>query len=131
MQSSPSQPSLDALHDHGPLELREHAAHLEHRLSRWRACVDALWVQVEIDLRAVYFAEKYHKVLQAAAQPAHGPRSHDAELAARHVPAQHVELRALVASLGPTVAFVRIFSRNLPATPLAGCAQFEPLVLIR
>src|SRR6476646_8759782 len=32
---SPRQTSFDAIHDHGALELGEHATHLKHRAARW------------------------------------------------------------------------------------------------
>src|SRR5713101_697681 len=34
--------SPDPLHDHGPLELGEHAEHLEHGLAGWRAGIEPL-----------------------------------------------------------------------------------------
>src|SRR5262249_44137361 len=38
----PLEARVDAADDHGPLELREDAQHLEHGLARWRGRVDAL-----------------------------------------------------------------------------------------
>src|SRR5262245_58480251 len=50
----PSYASPYRLDDHGALELGKDAAHLIHRLTRWRACIDALQMQVKISGRAVY-----------------------------------------------------------------------------
>jgi hypothetical protein len=43
----------DALLDHGALELGEHPHHLKHRFAGWRRGVEALLVQVEVDLERV------------------------------------------------------------------------------
>src|SRR5262249_6779815 len=54
---------LDALLDHGPLELCEYAQHPEHGLPGWRG-VEALLVEVEVNALRVQLAEQGDEVLQ-------------------------------------------------------------------
>jgi hypothetical protein len=49
---APSQPGVDPLLEHGPLELGEDAAHLEQGSAGGGAGVDVLLVKVEVDARA-------------------------------------------------------------------------------
>jgi hypothetical protein len=41
-------PRVDALHDHGALELGKDATHLEHGLARGRGRIDGLLVKVQV-----------------------------------------------------------------------------------
>jgi hypothetical protein len=47
---SASHSCLDALLDHGALELRKHAQHAEHGATAWRGGVKALLMQEKFDL---------------------------------------------------------------------------------
>jgi|SRR6516225_8716685 len=42
------EPSMDAFHNHGPLEFGKDAQHLKQRLAGRRGCIDALLVKVQI-----------------------------------------------------------------------------------
>ena len=59
----PRKARLDALDDHGALELGKHAEHLKQRLSGWRAGVEPLSVQVEINTLRVQFGKKGDQLL--------------------------------------------------------------------
>jgi hypothetical protein len=56
--------STTSLDDHGALEFAEHAEHLEHRLTGWRAGIDPLLMEVEIDAFGMQFAEERDQLLQ-------------------------------------------------------------------
>ena len=60
----PREPSLDPLDNHRALELGEDAQHLKHRLPGWRAGVDTLLMEVEVDALGVEFTEEPDLVLQ-------------------------------------------------------------------
>ena len=49
----PSQPGVDPLLEHGPLELGEDAAHLEQGAAGGGAGVDVLLVKVEVDAEGI------------------------------------------------------------------------------
>ena len=55
MSLRPLQPRLDPFLDHGPLELGEHAHHLEQGLPCRCRGVDALLVEVEVNPKGVEF----------------------------------------------------------------------------
>jgi hypothetical protein len=61
---SPREASLDPLDNHRALELGEDAQHLKHRLPGWRAGVDTLLMEVEVDALGVEFTEEPDQVLQ-------------------------------------------------------------------
>jgi hypothetical protein len=55
---------VDAFDDDGPLELGEHAEHLVHRPPRWRAGIEALLMEVEIDLPLAQIRQDGHELLK-------------------------------------------------------------------
>jgi hypothetical protein len=77
------QASLDALDNHCALELGKDAHHLKHGLTGWRAGVDTLLMEIEIDALGVQFAEERDQLLQRATEPVNRPRRYLIELAAR------------------------------------------------
>ena len=108
---------LDPLLDHGPLELGEDAQHPEHGLAGWRGGVDALLVEVELDVLGVQFSKERHEILQRAAETINRPCGYEIELFAGNPLEQGIETRPLVPPLraadagilenvsdGPTVA---------------------------
>ena len=76
----PGDAGCDPLVDQRPLEFGEHAQHLEKRLTRGRACVYALPIEVQINPGAVELAEKGNEILQAAAETIDAPSRDDIEL---------------------------------------------------
>jgi hypothetical protein len=60
----PREAALDALDNHGALELGKDAHHLKHRLTGWRASVDTLLMEVEINALGVEFAKEGDQLLQ-------------------------------------------------------------------
>ncbi len=60
----PREASLDPLDNHCALEFGKDAHHLKHRLSGWRAGVDTLLMEIEIDALGMQFAEERDQLLQ-------------------------------------------------------------------
>ena len=119
----------DALLNHGPLELGEHTAHLEHCLAGGRRRVNALLVQVQIYARRVQLIEESDKVLQGATQAIDRPCHHDVELSADARLEKGVELRSLLAALGAADAVVDVLGRHHPPPALGHGTQLKELVL--
>jgi hypothetical protein len=65
----PRQPRVDALHDHGALELCKDAAYLEHGLARRSGRIDRLLMQVQIAVKGLKLIQKLDQVLETAAKP--------------------------------------------------------------
>src|SRR5690348_16502821 len=80
-----------ALLDQRSLELREDVENLEHGPARWRASVEALLMQVEVDALGVQLAQ----VLERSAEAIEGPCGHHLELAE-----QPVEPRPAISTFG-------------------------------
>ena len=55
--------ATDALNDHGPLELGEHAEHLKHRLAARDCRIEPLLMQIQVNAFGVQIAEERHEVL--------------------------------------------------------------------
>ena len=60
------QASLDALHEHARLELREHHEYSKKSLASWGGGVNALLVKAKVRVLAVEFVQEGHEVLEAA-----------------------------------------------------------------
>jgi hypothetical protein len=60
LRPGPPEPRLHPFHDHGPLELGEHAEHLQHGLVGRRRGVEPLLVEVEIDAPGSQLAQQGH-----------------------------------------------------------------------
>jgi hypothetical protein len=100
LTTRPRKASADSFLNHGALKLGEDAHHLKHRLAGGCRRVEALLVQKEIDAHRVKLREEAHKVLQAAAEAIDRPGHDNVELPPSGIPAERVELRAFLASLG-------------------------------
>ena len=124
----PPQAGAHPLLDHRPLELGEHAHHLEHGLAGRRRGVEALLVQKKVDAERVQLAQEPHKVLKAAAQAIDTPGHDHIELAARRGPAQRIERRALVATFGAADAVVFVDLGDLAAHAAGDRAQLASWV---
>jgi hypothetical protein len=98
----------DALLNHRPFELGEHAQHLAHRLAGRRGSVDALLLQEKIDIESVKLGQEADKVFQRTAKPINRPSQDDIEFAGACVFPKLVKGRPLVAA-GNLLSF-RIFA---------------------
>jgi hypothetical protein len=72
----PSQSGVDALDDHGPLELGEDPEHLEQSLSCWSARIHTLLMQVQVHTLRAKLAKEPQQVLKGSPKLVYGPRSH-------------------------------------------------------
>ena len=108
--------------------LRSNSHHLKHRLTGWRAGIEALRLQEQVDACGVQFAQKGYQVLQTAAEAIDGPRHHHVELAPRGRLAERVEGRALVPPLGAADAVVFVDLHDLPPGALGHLPQLALLV---
>ncbi len=63
LRPGPGKSGLNAITHHRPLELGEHAHHLEKRLAARRGGVHPLLVQVEVDVGRLQVAQEGHPVL--------------------------------------------------------------------
>jgi hypothetical protein len=78
------QPGLDPFLDDVRLELGKDAHHLKHRFPGWRAGVDTLLMQVEINALGVQFGEEGDQLLQRATEPINRPRRYLIEFTVRN-----------------------------------------------
>src|SRR5262245_2843423 len=106
------QAGLDSLLNHGALNFREHATHLEQRLTGRRSGIDALLMQVQVYALRLNLSEEFHKVLQRTAEAIDGPCGYNVYLAARSGLKHLVKLRALVAALCAANGVVHILRLN-------------------
>jgi hypothetical protein len=79
--------------DHAALELGNQPEHLKHRPPSRRAGVEALLMQIEVDLLGVELAQEAQQIDQAASQPVHCPCRHHVHLAPRNGAQQRLRRR--------------------------------------
>jgi hypothetical protein len=103
---SPPKAGTDPFLNHRAFKFGEQAKHLKHGLAAGCGRVEPLLVQEKVDPKGVQLGEEANKVLQTAAKPIHAPRHYQVELSLGRVPAQPVESRALIATLGAGNAVV-------------------------
>lgn len=115
--SSPCQPSHDTLPDHGAFELGKDAHHLEHGFAGRRGGVEALLVQVQADVAGMELGEDADQILQATAQPIHGPGCDEVELAPGNSREHGMQAWSLVAALCAADAVVGEGGDDLPVEP--------------
>jgi hypothetical protein len=120
---------LHPLADHAALELGEHAEHLKHRPPSRRAGVEALLVQIEVDLLGVQFAEEAKQIDQAAAKSIHCPGCDHVDLTARDSTEQRLHCWALLARQAAADAVVVEDLDDDPAVPLCHVLQLADLVV--
>jgi hypothetical protein len=124
----PLKPSTDPFLDHRSFELSEDAHHLEHRLTGRRRGVEALLVQIEVDLGRVQLGQEGDKVLQAAAETIDRPSHDHVELSPRCSPAERIERWALIAALGAADAVILVDLDDLAAHAAGDLAKLALLV---
>ena len=73
LQCAKPPPSLYPLAEHAALELGEYPQDLKHGPPSRCAGVEALLLQMEVDLLGVQFAEEAEQIDQAATEPIGGP----------------------------------------------------------
>ena len=125
---SPLQARNYAGPDHAPLELGEDATHLKHGPASRGGRVQGLLMQVEVDACRLDFTEKANKVLKAATQAVHGPRSDEIELPSRRSLQEGVELGTLVAALRSADALILEDLYDFPARPFSNTLKVSKLV---
>src|SRR5262249_15345234 len=123
-----SKAGSDALLDHGPLELGKHAHHLEHRLSGRRRGVEALLVEIEIDLERMNFREEFHQILQRAPEAIDAPCHYRVEFPLDGVPTQAIELRSFASAFGATNAVITIDLNDIAAHSVSNLPKFPLLI---
>jgi hypothetical protein len=125
----PRKARFDPLDDHGALEFAEHAEHLKHRPSGWRAGIEALLMQIQIHALGVQFTKKRDEILQRATKPIYRPSGNLVELAARNAETEPVVSGPLVASLVSADPGIAEDCDYIPAVPLGDGLKLSALVL--
>ena len=97
----PPEASADSFLDHRTLKLREHAQHLEQRLSGRRARIDSLPIEVQANACAVQLAQERDEILKAAAEPVDAPCRDDIKLVPQNGMAQATSPGRLSRPLAP------------------------------
>jgi hypothetical protein len=120
---------LHPLADHAALELGEHAEHLKHRPPSRRAGVQALLVQIEVDLLGVQFAEEAEQIDQAAAKSIHRPGCDHVDLTACDSAEQCRHGGAILARHAAADAVVIEHGDHTPAVTAGDGVQLADLVL--
>jgi hypothetical protein len=120
-----------SLLDHGPFKLRENAQHLKQRFSSRSGRVEALLMQIKVDLERMDFCEEADQVLQRPAEPINTPSHNEIEPPLGCVFAETIKLRPLIMALGSADAVVAINLDDIDAHPVRDLLQFELLVLGR
>ncbi len=106
---------LDPLDDDRSLELGEHAEHLVHRLARGCDRVQALLVQVGVDLALADLVEDTDQILHAPPQLVDRSSGHHVDLTEDHRLQEPVQRRPLASAIGSGDALVGEAVDHLPA----------------
>jgi hypothetical protein len=123
------QARLDALPDHGALELGEDAHHAEHGRAGRRRGVQRLLVEEEVDAGGVQLLQGVDEVGQRAAEAVDRPGGQQVELPAHGILQHAIELGAPVASLGAADAGVGIDVGDLVTVRAGPGLEHAALVL--
>jgi hypothetical protein len=123
------EPRHDAVAEHAPLELGEDAQHREHRPSAGGTGVEALNVEIQVDVAFVALGQEADQMLQRPTEAIHAPRHHHVDLTPGHHRHQRVEGCALVAALAAADPLVGENGHHSPAQPVCDSLEFEALVL--
>src|SRR5262245_24817567 len=89
----------DALLQNRALELCKDACNLKHRLAHGRRGVEALRVQIEVDLACLDMPQEGAQILHGTRQPVDGPGHDNVKLPPRHSGVHGVKLRPLITTL--------------------------------
>src|SRR5262249_13941786 len=112
----------------------KHAHHLEHCLSCRRRCVEALLVEIQVNLKRMNLGQELHQILQRAAETIDAPSHDSIEFPFCGIPTEAIELGSLISAFGTAHAMITVdlndlaahSGGNLPKLPLLiGCGLVE------
>src|SRR5262249_52433783 len=127
--SGPRQAGHHAFLDDGPLELGEHAQHLEEGLAGRRRGIDPLLMEIQAQALGMDLAEGGDEVPQGAAQAIDRPGGDDIEFAPGKSLEQPIEAGALVPALGAADSSILERLDDLPAVALSSRLELAALIL--
>src|SRR6266498_4965483 len=104
---------------------------MSFRLAAGRRGIDALLMEVEVDLQGMQLGQERDQVLQRTANSINRPRHDDVELAPGRALAQGVESGPPISTLGAADALVAIDVDDLAAHPVGDLPERALLVLGR
>jgi hypothetical protein len=117
------------LANHCPLELGEHATHLEHGLAGHGRGVDALSVQVQIDALGLQIGQQDNELLQRSSQSIDGPGHHQIDLPPDDRVVEPIVSRSLIPTLRTADAMVNVLGVDVPIHALGDSPQLLELVV--
>src|SRR5262249_1755330 len=121
-------PGADSFLNHRTLKLSKHAHHLKHCLAGWRAGVEALCFQEQVDASGVELAQESYQVLQTAAEAIDRPSHKHIKLTPSGSPTHCVVGRLLVPPLGAANAVVLVDLHDFPPGALGDFSQLTLLI---